>query len=89
MSGTTLSDRRISSAGRAVLDQVESAYETVFAKMPADFQFHVQLEEAHRTFQARTAHRPITPRDVKNAQRVFRDDCRRVMAEAKWRIQDA
>lgn len=86
MSGTTLSDRRILSAGRAVLDQVESAYETVFAKASANDAFFGGLSAAFLRFRRRTEKRPITPRDVKNAQRVFRDECRDVMAEAKRRI---
>ncbi|GBE23743.1 hypothetical protein BMS3Bbin02_00008 [bacterium BMS3Bbin02] len=89
MSGTTLSDRRISSAGRAVLEQVEAAYETVFAKASARDAFFSGLNAAFLRFRKRTAKRPILPRDVKNTQRVFRDECRSVMAEAKRRIQDA
>lgn len=89
MSGTTLSDRRISSAGRAVLEQVESAYDTVFPRGPADDRFFDEMQEAYNQYRNRTNKRPITPRDVKNAQRVFRDQCRSAMAEAKRRIQDA
>jgi hypothetical protein len=68
-----------------VLDQVENAYETVFAKESANDAFYGGLNAALLRFRKRTEKRPITPRDVKNAQRVFRDECRDVMAEAKQR----
>ncbi len=82
----TLTDRRISSAGRAVLDQVGDAYETVFAGVSADDVFFDEFTQAYIDFRLRTAKRPITPREVKDAQRVFRDECRKVIAEAKRRI---
>lgn len=83
--GPTLTERRISSAARAVLDQVESAYEQVFPGERADDQFFDELDAAHADYQRRTAQRPITPTEVKTAQRIFRDKCRTVMQEAKNR----
>lgn len=84
-SGATLSERRISSAGQAVLDQVENAYETVFGLMAADDQFFDDLELAYNQYRERTRKRPISPRDVKAAQRLFRDECRKAMSQAKRR----
>lgn len=86
MSGVPLTERRISSAALAVLEDVEKAYGTVFEKKSADDRFFAELQIEHLQFYSRTLKRPITPRQVKHAQRMFRDACRDLMAEAKARL---
>lgn len=86
MDGETLTDRRISSAAQAVLDQVEAGYETVFADVSADDEFFSDLEDAFGFFLKRTSKRPIKPREVKAAQTKFRDSCRTIMKKARQRV---
>lgn len=86
MSGkATLSDRRISSAAREVDQQVETGYQQVFPGPRADEQFFADYETARIAFSNRTKKRPITPREVATAQRLYRDACRIAMSEAKTR----
>lgn len=82
----TVSDRRVESAANEVLDQVEKAYEQVLPDGLEDSSltaFDDQLDEAYRAYMDRTKRRPITPRQVQAAQRIFREDCRKAMREAR------
>lgn len=79
----TLTDRRISSAAQAVLQQVEEAYETVFEDRAAGSAFFEELEDAHSFYQKRTAARPLGVHAIKLAQRKFRDSCRTIMRKAR------
>lgn len=83
----TLTQRRILSAGQGVLDQVEQAYETVFARGSADDEFFEGLESAYLAFLKQTAKRPLKVREIGAAERIFRDACRDLMRKAKERVR--